>query len=218
MKKNRVKLLCLALSLSIPMVMSGCGSNKITVTEDELLSIADPEEGLGDIIEESDSLEEEGLGDIIEESDSPEEEDYSEYEEYEYDSEDDGLEAQALAHTGYDTAGSISFSIYNNTPNDLYSALVGPLYETNIEDLDVLPAVLSPDDSYDYHAFIDEDAWEITDWTIYFTDTAGNTSDEYYVMNLWDVAVVNVTWDESTSHYLCDFLYYDEIGDAVDEY
>lgn len=203
MKKNRVKLLCLALSLAIPMVMSGCASNKITVTEDELLSIADPEEGLGDIIEESDP---------------PEEEDYSEYEEYEYDSEDDGLEAQALAHTGYDTAGSISFSIYNNTPNDLYSALVGPLYESNIEDFDVLPAVLSPDDSYDYHAFIDEDAWEITDWTIYFTDTAGNTSDEYYVMNLWDVAVVNVTWDESTSHYLCDFLYYDEIGDAVDEY
>lgn len=201
MKKSSLKLLVLALSFSITTVASGCGSNQTTVTEDELAAIADPEEGRGDVIDEEDSTEasEDSFDSTTDELD------------------DDELEAQPLDYTGYDTNGVISFTIYNNTPYDIYSAKVGSTTSSSDSDIDILPAILSPDDTYDFEAVLDENAWDVTDWTIFFTDTDGDTSQSYETFNAWNVAVINVTWDEENRGYVCDFLYYDEIPDESED-
>lgn len=195
MLKKRVKLLATLLALSITAIaLVGCGKDEeepeVSMSSAELAEIADPEDGLGDIIEEENPLE-------------------AEVEEIS----DEDLEAQPLDYTGYDTNGEIYFTIYNNTPFEIFAAQVGSASSSADEDIDILPSTLQPDDTYDFQAVLDESAWSVTDWTIYFTDTDGDTSQSYDIFNAWNVAVINVTWDESNGGYVCDFLYKDELSD-----
>lgn len=188
MLKKKVKLLGTLLAFSITAIaLTGCGKQDetaITVTPDELAAIADSEEGRGDIIDDANPLE--GAE----------------------------LEAQPLDYTGYDTNGQIAFTIYNNTPFEIYSAKVGSTTSSADSDIDILPSTLAPDTTFDFKATLEESAWEVTDWTIYFTDTDGDTSQSYDTFNAWNLAYINVTWDDQNGGYVCDFTYYDELSDA----
>ena len=102
----------------------------------------------------------------------------------------------------------MNFTIFNNSDFEIVFAHMGPSTLSSEDDTDILPSTLPGGESYTFEAKISEDYWDYTEWTIYFTDSDGDTSQVYDTFNPWNLSYVDVDWDSENAGYVCSFQYY----------
>lgn len=118
---------------------------------------------------------------------------------------DGGGSASSNEIDGYSTGGVIAFTIYNESDYDVYSVHIGLPSMSADEDVDVLPTVMAPHSSREISININEAHWSQTEWTMYVTDTAGDTSTSYDRFNPWSLSYVDIYWE--SGGYVCSFEY-----------
>ena len=84
---------------------------------------------------------------------------------------------------------------------------MGPANSDSGNDVDILPYVLSSGESIEVTGTVSPEAWPITDWTLYITDTADDTSVIYDRFDLWAISYVDIHWDSGAGGYTCEFVY-----------
>ncbi len=109
--------------------------------------------------------------------------------------------------TGYNSNGSYSFVMNNNSDYDIYSVHVGIANASSAFDLDLLPEILPANTSLEIKGFASQGDWLNTEWTLYITDVDGDTSASFDYFNPWTVSAVDVTWDGNSGGYVTQFIY-----------
>lgn len=112
-----------------------------------------------------------------------------------------------LYTTGYETNGYYSFTIYNESPYDIYAVDLGLASGWVADDNDMLPYILSAGDSFTVEGPLPVDYYNETDWTLYVTDVDGDVSSSYDYCNIWGLSYVDITWDSDAYGYVCEFFY-----------
>jgi hypothetical protein len=115
--------------------------------------------------------------------------------------------ADDIAATGSDTDGQYIFTVYNESDYDIYAIHMGTADASAEEDIDILPEVLSAGESTDLSGTAPQELWSNTEWTLYITDTEGDTSTSFDEFNPWIVSYVDIYWDSDNGGYVCEFAY-----------
>lgn len=111
--------------------------------------------------------------------------------------------------TGEDTQGKVAFTVYNESPYNVYNVYFGPK-DGSIEDIDILGPedILSPDVySYPYSATLPRDQWENVEWTLFVVDEEGDTSYEYDICNPYALLYADIMWDVDLQGYVVNCYY-----------
>lgn len=114
--------------------------------------------------------------------------------------------ADALDPSNMDGNYVIEFTIYNESPYEIYSVNVMPAY-TDGGGIDLLPLILEPGESYDVRLtgsfeYADSDLWHM-----YITDEDGYSNYEYDTFYPRTLLYVDIIWDDDYGEYYLDFQY-----------
>lgn len=107
--------------------------------------------------------------------------------------------------TGNDTNGQYTFSVYNESPFDIYSIHMGVLNAGSADDIDILPSILPGNESTVVTGLASQGDWLNTEWTLYIKDMDGDTSHSYDSFNPWTLSYVEIYWEDGG--YVCQFYY-----------
>ena len=102
---------------------------------------------------------------------------------------------------------SFAFTVYNESSYDIFSIHMGPLTGSSENDVDMLPQILRAGDDIRISGEVAAGSSEITEWTLFITDTDGDKNASHATFNPWTLLYVNVTWDSSAGGYVCEFVY-----------
>ncbi len=109
--------------------------------------------------------------------------------------------------TGYDSNGNYGILVNNNSSYEIQSIRVGVANASSSYDINILPQILGPNSSTDVFGYATQGDWLNTEWTLYVTDTEGDTSASYDYFNPWTVKSVDISWNNDAGGYILNFTY-----------
>lgn len=104
-------------------------------------------------------------------------------------------------------AEDFAFTIYNESPYDIYAAYMSPETEPESQ-VDVLPTVLSAGESQEVTGNVAGTRFEgVANWYLYVVDVDGDVSASVEAFDPWLVNYVDIQWSSSAGGYVCGFNY-----------